>query len=232
MAADRAHIREVAGREAAAAQERAEAEGMRRAIEAQEAERTRIARELHDEAGQVLTALSLHLRALEEDVESEAVRDRIAALRRSVSEASTGIRELAVRLRPPALAEHGLVDAIEEQAAQLRATGIPVEVDLRGIGSDLAEDVQTVLFRVVQEALTNVARHSGATNVSIVASAHHGRLRLVVEDDGAGFDPAAPTGRLGLAGIRERVEMIGGGLRIESSPGAGTAVVVDVGIAS
>lgn len=230
VAAEREHIREVARREAAVAQERAEAEGLRRAIEAQEAERTRIARELHDEAGQVLTALSLHLRTLEEDVDSEEIRARIAQLRRSVSEASTGIRELAVRLRPPALAEHGLADAIEEQAAQLRATGIPVEVDLRGIGEDLAEDVQTVLFRVVQEALTNVARHSRATNVSIVASAHHGRLRLVVEDDGVGFDPTTPTGRLGLAGIRERVEMIGGGLRIESSPGAGTAVVVDVGL--
>ena len=230
VAAEREHIREVARREAAADRERAEAEGLRRAVEAQEAERTRIARELHDEAGQVLTALSLHLRTLEDDVDSDDLRERIAALRRSVSEASTGIRELAVRLRPPALAEHGLVDAIEEQAAQLRSTGMPVEVDLRGIDDDLAEDVQTVLFRVVQEALTNVARHSAATNVSIVASAHHGRLRLVVEDDGVGFDPTSPTGRLGLAGIRERVEMIGGGLRIESSPGAGTAVVVDVGL--
>ena len=230
VAAEREHIRETARREAVVVMERAEADSLRRAIEAQEAERTRIARELHDEAGQMLTALALHLRALEEDVDSEAIRARLAALRRSVGEASSGIREIAVRLRPPALTEHGLADAIEEQAAQLRAAGLPVEVDLRGIDEVLREEAQTVLFRVVQEALTNAARHSRATTVSIVTSAHGGRLRLVVEDDGVGFDPAAPTTHLGLAGIRERVEMIGGELRIESSPGAGTAVVVDIGL--
>ncbi len=209
----------------------AEADALRRSIEAQEAERTRIARELHDEAGQVLTALALHLRALEDDVESDAIRDRLVALRRSVGDASTGIRELAMRLRPPALAEHGLVEAIEEQADLLRETGLTVEVDLRGIRPDLPDEVQTALFRVVQEALTNAARHAHATNVSVVASSAEGRLRLVVEDDGVGFDPAAPTRHLGLAGSRERVAMIGGQLRIESSRGAGTAVVVDVEVA-
>lgn len=232
VTAERQHLREVARGEAATARERAQAEGLRRVIEAQEAERTRIARELHDEAGQVLTALALHLRALEDDVDSDAIRDRLVELRRSVGEASTGIRDLAVRLRPPALTEHGLIDAIEEQAARLRAAGPPVDVALSGIGPHLPEAVQTVLFRVVQEALTNAARHSGATNVSVVSSAHRGRLRLVVEDDGAGFDPATPTERLGLAGLRERVETIGGRLRIESSPGAGTAVVVDVDLPS
>ena len=208
--------------------EAAEADALRRSIEAQEAERTRIARELHDEAGQVLTALALHLRALEDDVESDAIRDRLVALRRSVGDASTGIRELAMRLRPPALAEHGLVEAIEEQADLLRETGLTVEVNLRGIRPGLPDEVQTALFRVVQEALTNAARHAHAANVSVVASSAEGRLRLVVEDDGVGFDPAAPTRHLGLAGSRERVAMIGGQLRIESSRGAGTAVVVDV----
>jgi signal transduction histidine kinase len=80
----------------------------------------------------------------------------------------------------------------------------------------------------VQEALTNVARHSGASRASVLAAAHEGRLRVVVEDDGRGFDPEAPTARMGLAGIRERVELIGGRLRIESAPGAGTAVIVDL----
>ncbi len=231
VAAEREHIREVARREAAAAQERAEAEGLRRAIAGPggraHAHRPRAARRGRAGPHRPRRCTCARWRRTWSRTRSGRASPQ---LRRSVSEASTGIRELAVRLRPPALAEHGLADAIEEQAAQLRATGIPVEVDLRGIGDDLADDVQTVLFRVVQEALTNVARHSRATNVSIVASAHHGRLRLVVEDDGVGFDPQTPTGRLGLAGIRERVEMIGGGLRIESSPGAGTAVVVDVGL--
>lgn len=232
VAAERQHARDAAEREAVAAHERQEAEGLRRAIDAQEAERTRIARELHDEAGQVLTALALHLRALEDDVDSGEIRDRLAALRRSVGEASAGIRELAVRLRPLALSDHGLVDAIEDQAAQLRAAGLPVDVDLRGIGPGLHDEIETVLFRVVQEALTNAARHSGASALSVVASAHDGRLRVVVEDDGIGFDPAAPTAHLGLAGIRERVEMVGGTLRIESTRGAGTAVVVDVKLPS
>ena len=121
-----------------------------------------------------------------------------------------------------------LQDAIEEQAAKLRRTGIHVDMDLRGLGADLPGEVQTVLFRVVQESLTNVARHSGAKGASVVVSAREGRLRLMVEDDGRGFDTTAPTGRLGLAGIRERVELLGGRLRIESSPDGGTAVVVDL----
>lgn len=232
VAAERELMREAVRREAAMAAERAEATGLRRAVEAQEAERTRVARELHDEAGQVLTALAVHLRALEAEVGPGPAAERLAELRRSVGHASASVRELATRLRPSSLREHGLADAIEEQAARVRAGGIDVDVDLRGIGERIPEDVETVLFRVVQEALTNTARHSGARSVSVVASAHDGRLRLVVEDDGCGFDPATPTSRLGLAGIRERVALIGGRLRIESSPGTGSAVMVDVDLPS
>lgn len=228
IARGREQLRETARRETVAAAERASAEGLRRAVEAQEAERARVARELHDESGQVLTALALHLRALEKDVGPGDVRERIVEMRRQLASASTGLRELATRLRPPALEELGLADAIEEQAAHLRRTGLHVEVDVRGLGAHLAAEVQTVLFRVVQESLTNVARHSGAERVSVVVSAREGLVRLMIEDDGRGFDPAAHTGRFGLAGIRERVELLGGRLRIESSPGAGAAVVVDL----
>jgi signal transduction histidine kinase len=228
VADERDQLRETARREAAAASDRAQAEGLRRAVEAQEAERARIARELHDESGQVLTALALHLKALEEDVGPGDARDRIIEMRRELAGASSSLRELATRLRPSAVEEHGLEDAIAELAAHLRRTGVHVDIDLRGLGPGLPEEVETVLFRVVQEALTNVSRHSGAKRVSVVISARAGRLRLVVEDDGRGFDPEAPTSRLGLAGIRERIELLGGGLRIESSPDAGTAVVVDL----
>jgi signal transduction histidine kinase len=228
VAAERELMREVMRREAALAAERAEAEGLRRAVQAQEAERARVARELHDEAGQALTALAVHLRALESEVPEGPLRARIAGLRQSVGAATANVRELAVRLRPAALDEQGLAEAIEEQAARLRQTGIAVDVDLRGIDPGLPDDVQTVLFRVVQEALTNTARHSGARAASVVATARGGRLRLVVEDDGEGFDPATPSSRLGLVGIHERVGLIGGRLRIESSPGGGTAVVVDL----
>ena len=228
VASERAQLQETARRETAAAAEAAAAEGLRRAVEVQEAERARVARELHDESGQVLTALALHLRALEDDVGPGDLRERIAEMRRSLATASSSLRELATRLRPSAVEEQGLQDAIEEQAARLRRTGIQVEVDLRGLGADLGGEIQTVLFRVVQESLTNVARHSGAERASVVVSAREGMLRLMVEDDGRGFDTAAPTDRLGLAGIQERVELLGGQLRIESSPGGGTAVVVDL----
>jgi signal transduction histidine kinase len=229
VAAELERVQEAAHREAAAARERAAGEGVRRAIEAQEAERARLARELHDEAGQALTALAVHLRALEDDVPGEELRERVAELRRQVGAATTALRELVTRLRPSALGQAGLAAAIEDQAERTRtAAGIEVEVDLRGLGPDLPEDVQIALFRVVQESLTNVVRHSGARSVGIVATARGRRIRLVVDDDGCGFEPSAPTGRLGLEGIRERVELLGGRLRVESSPGGGTAVVVDL----
>jgi signal transduction histidine kinase len=225
-------LEEEARREAAAARERAAGESVQRAIEAQDAERARLARELHDEAGQALTAIAVHLRALEEDVPEGPLRDRVVELRGQVGSATTALRELATRLRPSALQEGGLGSAIEEQAERVRAgAGMQVDVDLRGLDADLPEDVQIALFRVVQEALTNVVRHSEATSVSIVATAQGSRVRLVVDDDGRGFDTSAPTERLGLAGIRERVELLGGGLRVESSPGGGTAVVVDLDLA-
>jgi signal transduction histidine kinase len=228
VAGERESLLLAARREAQKIRERGQAESRRRAIEAQEAERARVARELHDESGQVLTALAVHLRALEADVEPGGIRDRISDMRRQLSEASVSLRELTTRLRPTAIDEHGLADAIEEQAARLRRAGVAVDVELRGLDPPPREEVQTVVFRVAQESMTNIARHSRATHASVVVSVREGRLRLVVEDDGVGFDPAAPTRRLGLAGIRERVEMLGGGLRIESSPGNGTAVVVDL----
>ena len=187
-----------------------------------------MARELHDEVGQVLTALAVHLRTLEDEVSTPEARHRVEDLRASVGDAARSLRELAIRLRPARLLERGLAAALEEQAERLRAEGLAVEVDLRGLEGDLPEDVQTVVFRTVQEALTNIHRHSGARNASVVAAANGTRLRIVVEDDGAGFDTEAPTSRLGLVGIRERVELVGGRLRIESTPGAGTAVVVDL----
>ncbi|HMN98300.1 MAG TPA: GAF domain-containing sensor histidine kinase [Miltoncostaeaceae bacterium] len=228
VAGERESLLQAAQREAQKIRERAQTESLRKAVEAQEAERARVARELHDESGQVLTALAVHLRALEADVGPGEIQDRIAEMRRSLAEASVGLRELTTRLRPTAIDEHGLADAIEEQAARLRRAGVAVDVELRGLDPPLPEAVQTVIFRVAQESMTNIARHSQATHASVVISVLDGKVRLVVEDDGTGFDTGAPTSRFGLAGIRERVEMLGGALRIESSPGSGTAVVVDL----
>jgi len=228
FAAERSRLRESAKVQAAEARASAAAEGLRQTIEAQEAERARIARELHDEAGQSLTALALNLRLLDDHLDDDG-RARLADLRQMLNGVSANLRSLATDLRPSGLREHGLASAIERQAAKLReATGMAVDVAVDSIPEALPEEIQVALFRVVQEALTNVARHSGASQVSVVVSHHAGRIRVMVEDDGRGFDPATPTGRLGLRGIRERVELLGGGLRIESAPGAGAAVIVDV----
>ena len=214
---------------AARARERAAEEGLRRAIEAQEAERARIARELHDELGQELTALALHLRALDDEVSSPTGVARLDAVRQALADTSTNLRELAVELRPSGLREHGLASAIERQAARLNETsGIAVDVAVGAIPADLPDAVEIGLFRVVQEALANVARHSGAANASVIANRRGGRLRVVVEDDGCGFDPSAPSERLGLAGIRERVALLGGSLRIESDTAGGTTVIVEL----
>lgn len=213
---------------AARAGEKAAEEGLRRAIAAQEAERARIARELHDEAGQVLTALAVQLRALEVHVDS-AGRAQLADLRALVNNASSGLRSLATELRPSGLREHGLAAAITRHADRVyEMSGIRVDSALEAVPSDLSEEVQIAVFRVVQEALTNVARHSGAGRASVLATSRGAHLRVVVEDDGAGFDPSLPTGRLGIAGMRERMELVGGELRIESTPGSGAAVVIDL----
>jgi signal transduction histidine kinase len=217
---------------AARARERAAEDGLRRAIEAQEAERARIARELHDEAGQELTALALHLRALDDEVTSPEGIARLDVVRQALAQTSTNLRELAVELRPSGLREHGLASAIQRQAARLHETsGILVDVAVGAIPSDLPEAVEIGLFRVVQEALTNVVRHSGAANASVIANRRGGRLRVVVEDDGRGFDPSAPSERLGLAGIRERVVLLGGSLRIDSDIDGGTTVIVELEVA-
>ena len=213
--------------------ERARAEGLRRAIEAQEAERARIARELHDEAGQELTALALQLRVMDDHVTGDAGRAHLAAVRHALARTSTNLRALAIELRPSGLKDHGLRSAIERQARRVQeATGITIDLAVAPVPEGLGESVEIALFRVVQEALTNVARHSGATRASVIASVHAGSLRLVIEDDGNGFDPGAPTDRLGLAGIRERIQLIGGELWIESADREGTTVIVEVEISN
>lgn len=218
---------------AAQDRERATANGWRRAIEAQEAERARIARELHDEAGQELTALALHLRAMDDHVSDEAGRERLAEVRRALARTSANLRALAIELRPSGLREHGLASAIERQAERLQeSSGVAIDVAVAAIPDGLVDAFEIALFRVVQEALTNVVRHSGANRASVVASLRAGKLRVVIEDDGKGFDPSAPTDRLGLAGIRERIQLLGGGLRIESARRAGTTVIVELEVSN
>jgi signal transduction histidine kinase len=158
----------------------------------------------------------------------DAGRAQLASARRSLADATTALRDLALRLRPSGLAEHGLASAIERQADRLRADpGIEVDLVIDA-PPDLGEEIQITVFRVVQEALTNIQRHARARHASVLVARRDGRLRVVVEDDGVGFDPSSPTHRLGLAGIVERVALVDGTATIESAPGAGATLIVDL----
>ena len=212
--------------------ERTTAEGFRRAIRAQEAERGRIARELHDEAGQVMMAVALHLRALERSAQDPQQREDLEELHAIVSEAAAGLHELISDLRPGLLREHGLAAAIRQQATRTsEATGIEIGVNLEALPT-LPDEVEIALYRIVQEALVNVVRHSGATAASVTAARDGDRLRLVIEDDGRGFDPAGPTRRHGLLGMSERMALLGGQLHVDSSPGGGSAIIAELVLAT
>jgi two-component system sensor histidine kinase UhpB len=185
---------------------------------------------LHDETGQLLTGVSLRLKALTSRVEPQAAQE-LSELQEHVKSAQDSMRQILRRLRPIDLGR-GLGQAIRELAQRTRDTcACEVRVELEPL-PPIAEEVELVLFRVCQEGLTNVARHSGASHAMVALTAFDQRVRLMIEDDGVGFDVEAPTGRLGLSGVAERVELVGGTLRITSSPGAGTAIVVDVAAAS
>ena len=150
-------------------------------------------------------------------------------LGQAVAQAAEGLRDLAIRLRPSGLAEHGLANAIERQAERVyEVSGITVDVAVTGLPDDLPAEVEIAIYRVAQEALTNVQRHSGANEVGVLVTGMGDRIRLLVEDDGRGFDPAAPTNRLGIAGIHERMALVGGTVTIDSAPGQGTTVVVEI----
>jgi signal transduction histidine kinase len=195
---------------------------VRRVVEAQELERARLARELHDETGQALTSILLGLKPLEGAAETDAAREAVAAVRE--------VRRLAVQLRPSALDDFGLVPAVEHLAETLReGSGLAVELDARLGEERLPPASETALYRVVQEGFTNVLKHAGASRVRVALRREDGTAIAIVEDDGGGFDPAA-TGddALGLQGMRERLSLLGGRLRVESSRGAGTRLVAEV----
>ncbi|MGA2656403.1 MAG: response regulator [Verrucomicrobiota bacterium] len=206
----------------------------RRLSEAQETERGRISRELHDRLGQDLTALKLGLQNLRRQGPfAVAVGEGLGKLETLAEGLMRDIHRLAWELRPSVLDDLGLDLALQRAADQWsRNTGVPVDLHT---GADsgtkrLPQELETTLYRIAQEALTNVARHAQANRVSLLLERRSGYVSLIVEDDGRGFDaqgamgaPASP-GRLGLLGMQERVRLAGGTLTIESSPGAGATV--------
>jgi signal transduction histidine kinase len=205
--------------------ERVERDALRRIVAAQELERQRLARELHDETGQALTSILLGLRQLE-GAEAESV----AQLRELVVATLQDVRRLAVELRPKVLDDFGLVPALERlTGAFAEQTGIDVDLEAGAVSERLPPEVETAIYRIVQESLTNVVKHSHAQRVSVLLTRANGRIKAVIEDDGTGFDPGAPrSDGIGLIGMRERIELLDGTLAVESSETSGTTVALEV----
>ena len=205
-------------------------DALRRVVEGQELERRRLARELHDETGQALTSILLGLRSVEDASAPEDVSRALADLRELVVATLQDVRALAVQLRPKALDDFGLVAALERLVQTFaEASGVRVELEAQLGERRLTPEVETTLYRIVQEALTNVVKHAGASNVSILLVRRKDAATLVIEDDGRGFDvDEARADGLGLVGIRERVALHDGRLTLESTAESGTTLAVEV----
>jgi signal transduction histidine kinase len=205
-------------------------DSLRRVVEGQELERRRLARELHDETGQAPTSILLGLKRVEDAKTPEGARTAAAELREEIVKTLQSVRRLAVELRPKALDDFGLVPALERLADAFSGdSGIAIDVQANLDETRLPAEVETALYRIAQEALTNVAKHAGAGHVSIVVTRRDGSVTVVVEDDGRGFGATGGDGDgLGLVGMKERVGLLGGRLAIESTEGSGTTIVAEV----
>ena len=201
--------------------QRVSRDAIRRVVEAQENERARLARELHDETGQALTSVLLGLKSLDDRVETAEGRTAVAELRELVVSTLQDVRRLAVELRPAALDDFGLVPAIERlRDLVTEQSGISVEVRSEIGDQRLSPETETTLYRIAQEALTNVVKHADARSVRMRLSRSGNRIVLVVQDDGRGFEPeSVRDGGVGLLGMRERIALVGGRLTIESTEG-------------
>jgi signal transduction histidine kinase len=202
---------------------------VQRIVAGQEQERRRLSRELHDETGQALMSILLGLKAIEDAEGTQRFPAALAELREIAVATLQDVRRLAVELRPKALDDFGLVPALERLTSSFaEKTGIAAELESRLPEGRLPSDLETVLYRVVQEALTNVVKHAHAEHVSVLLQTRPGRVAVVIEDDGRGFSERDESLGIGLIGMRERVALVGGSLAVESSKGAGTTIVVEV----
>jgi two-component system, NarL family, sensor histidine kinase DevS len=205
-------------------------EAVRRVVQAQEAERQRLARELHDETGQALTSILLGLKGLEDTLDSAESRTAASGLRELVVTTLRDVRRLAVELRPAALDDFGLASALERLTETIaEQTGIAIDFEAMLGGERLSPEIETTLYRIAQESLTNVVKHARAQRVSVVLQRRPRSVSLVIEDDGAGFDPDALDDHgLGLLGMRERLALTDGRLTVESREGRGTTLAAEV----
>jgi signal transduction histidine kinase len=205
-------------------------DALRRVVAAQELERRRLAREMHDETGQALTSILLGLRAIEDAPDAAQAKAASAGLRDLVVATLHDVRRLAVELRPKALDDFGLVPALERLTETFaEQTGIDVGFE-HALGAErLPGEIETALYRIIQEALTNVVKHAAAEHVSVVVARRGGAVTAVIEDDGRGFGAGGSGGNgVGLVGMRERLGLLDGRLAVESTEGAGTTIVAEV----
>jgi len=206
----------------------------RKVLRAYEEEKVRLAREIHDDLGMALTAIKLNLQLIKKDCadQGQGFEEKLTTLVKLADKTLAAMRDKAFSMRPPALDDLGLVMVLDEMAKEFtRNTGIRVERKTTGRYNSLPLEVETALYRCVQEALTNAARHSSAGQVDLKLSFSPSQVKVSIIDDGIGFDPVAgglASGHLGLKGIRERVALIDGKIDIKSSPGKGTAILITI----
>lgn len=211
----------------------------RRLLNAQEEERRRIARELHDQMGQNLTALKLGLKSLQDaEAKSETLPSLLPPLQELAAQTARDLHRVALELRPPTLDDLGLVKALRN-LVETWSVRCGIEADFEAEGYDpanISSEIETILYRIIQEALNNIAKHSRARQASVVLQRVGENVQGTVEDDGCGFDTGRARStskggrRLGLLGIEERLSLVGGSLNVESSPGRGATLIVRIPI--
>jgi len=221
------------GRYLALAKSRQELERLsRRLVDAQEAERRSISRELHDEVGQTLGALLVDIGHLSNllPAEDRITQEQIGRIKKAAETAVKSIRDIALLLRPPMLDDLGLVPALEWQARETSRRGeMEVEVHAEELKGDLPDEVKVGIYRLVQEALQNAATHAHAKNATVLLKRERNSVVVEIIDDGKGFQPERTRG-MGILGMEERVRQLGGELAIRSTPGKGTAVHAELPI--
>ena len=204
----------------------------RQLVNAQEAERKAISRELHDEVGQMLTGLRMELRSLQElrTAEEDEFNLHLDGAKRLIEQAMRCLRDIAMGLRPSLLDDLGLGPALQWQARQFsKQTGIPVNVDVDGLRDTLPEAHRICVYRIVQEALTNCAKHARASTIDLAIRDCGDSISVTVKDDGAGFDAARVKGQgLGLTGMQERIRDLSGKLTISAGPAGGTVLTAEL----
>ena len=201
-----------------------------RLVDAQEEERRSISRELHDEVGQTLGALLVDIGQLSKLVPAEdgILQSQIARIKSAGETAVKSIRDMALLLRPPMLDDLGLVPALEWQGREISRRGdMEVDVHSAHVSDELSDDLKVCIYRLVQEALNNAARHSAARHARVSIAQDAGKIHVEVNDDGKGFRSERVRG-MGILGMEERVKRLGGTLTIRSTPGAGTTVVAEL----